>query len=98
MGSKKARNAASIGASVGASLGSRGGPVAAGIGAGFGGAVGYIAGAVTPSCGRKLLPDGGREQGHDRAVSGHGGGRERDGRRDHGRSEGVAIAVTEDGE
>jgi hypothetical protein len=92
MGSKKARNAASIGASVGASLGSRGGPVGAGIGAGFGGAVGYIAGAVTPSCGRTLLPDGGQEREHGRRA-----GRERHGRRTRDRSGGVAITVTEDG-
>lgn len=92
MGSKKARNAASIGASVGASLGSRGGPVGAGIGAGFGGAAGYIAGALTPSCGRKLLPDGGQEREHGREP------RESYDRRGRNRSEGVAIAVTEDGE
>lgn len=61
MGSKTARNAASIGASVGASLGSRGGPVGAGIGAGFGGALGYLAGAASP-CGRRVLPDGGHEE------------------------------------
>jgi hypothetical protein len=89
---KAARNGASTGASIGASLGSKGGPVSAGIGAGFGGAVGYLAGALSPCGGKRLVPDGGREP-----NEGRGGRGALDGRADHAdRSDGgVPIPVAE---
>lgn len=60
----KERSAASVGASIGASLGGKRGPFSAGLGAGLGGTAGYIAGALTPGCdSKRLLPDGGREEG-----------------------------------
>ena len=76
------QTAASIGASLGASLGGKLGPFGAGIGGGLGAATGYIAGSLTPDCGRRLLPDGGRTAGGTEATD--------------RREPGVAIPVCEE--